>query len=61
MVSEYEKRPGRPAELDLMLKFEWVEDFVLLEDGRYIKYKNDKAGIEMIMYNVQDELYNTNV
>lgn len=32
LVSEYEKRPGGPAELDLKLKFEWVEDFVLLED-----------------------------
>lgn len=34
LVSEYQKRPGGPAELDLKLKFEWVEDFVLLEDGR---------------------------
>lgn len=32
LVSEYEKRPGGPAALDLKLKFEWVEDFVLLED-----------------------------
>lgn len=34
LVSEYRKRPGGPAALDLKLKIEWVEDFVLLEDGR---------------------------
>lgn len=34
LVSEYEKRSGGLAEMDLKLKFEWVEDFVLLEDDR---------------------------
>lgn len=49
-----------------IIKNEFTDTQVILsthEDkiASYIKYKNDKAGKEMIMYNVQDELYNTNV
>lgn len=48
-----------------IIKNEFTDTQVILsthEDriASYIKYKNDKAGKEMIMYNVQDELYNTN-
>lgn len=49
-----------------IIKNEFTETQVILsthEDkiASYIKYKNDKAGKDVIMYNVQDELYNTNV
>lgn len=49
-----------------IIKNEFTDTQVILsthEDkiASYIKYKNDKAGKEMLMYNVQDELYNTNV
>lgn len=49
-----------------IIKKEFTDTQVILsthEDkiASYIKYKNDKAGKEMLMYNVQDELYNTNV
>lgn len=49
-----------------IIKNEFTDTQVILsthEDkiASYIKYKNDKAGKEIIMYNVQDELYNTNV
>lgn len=49
-----------------IIKNEFTDTQIILsthEDkiASYIKYKNDKAGKEVIMYNVQDELYNTNV
>lgn len=34
LVLKYEKRPSGSAALALKLKIEWVEDFVLLENGR---------------------------